>query len=1004
MEIKDILKLENKIENIQIIKTYLLQPISIFNYRVAILKILNISNNLFLYKQTITEANFYSNKFEEDDTDNYLQYLKFLYDAHYNLKDFENSIKILNIRKKLSIYEDKKSILYDEIVLKKEINEPFLDTLLQALNQETNPDIYKFYLKEAFLIYIENQDYDKALNYINIYNKKYLNDKQTIYLMYVLYKLGFDEEYFNISNSNLNNENIEIKTASLIFQYLYFFKDSQYRKLSVLEPKIDENLSYIKFISILIDYYKAAIDANSIQMIKKSVDFYQGELDKLLEKQEEDKKLLERKYNFINKISSDEYSVNLKKENDNKSYNLTITNNTISDYYNVLDYSLKLSTSLKFREYLRQLFIFVEQKYKVKDFILFYNNEFFNYKKERLYDKIVFDEFFHNSILLKTQTEKKDIVVEKKELENYTNLLTREVYNKQEYEKVYSYYLLNGAIFQVQLDTSSSDNYIFYKLLSSIIYQKLVYEAKIINLKQDNNFYQDILKSNLISNRILANDTCLYNQKAFEIFKLSNKSNILDFISNIENDSLKEYKNIIDFLLVNPNTIKEIEYIYKDKHIKEILFSTIKQDSVIIISSFIDLTDYYLRVNKLEYENKIHEGYKINKKRLLIDLYSDSNFIYSKYSLFLIDFELENNLLYDLDKLNNYYLNHLIYLKQKFNEENLYYINDYQIIALVSVNDIRQINNIIEDFFKNIEKREDLKLNFKISIYKNDRLTCLTDFNLIFKSLNLTLLNLKKENREKWNIYKHQDYEKEVFEAQILSYVLESINNNTFELYFSQVNDFENKQVIYYRPYLNLIQYDMDFESIKKIAFLNDKIEEFYIILFKKVALFLNKIKTNFNISIKVIIDFPFDLLKNDKFIYSLYNIIEKNNILLESFVFLLNKVNNYNLRAFYINRLNDLIQKKFRFSTNNLELFNMANFEFLEVEFNNQIKPLNYISFLNSYTKSINSLLVVNNINNKEDLELAVSKKLNFFSGKVYKNIKDDDLFLKIKKTLQNL
>lgn len=1002
MQINDILKLENKIENIQIIKTYLMQPISIFNYRLAILKILSISNNLSLFNQTISTFNYYFNKFEEDDLDNYLKLLKLIYDAYYSIKDYENSIKILNERKRLSIYEDKKQILYDEILLKKEIKEPFLDTLLQALNQENDLERYKFYLKEAISIYIENEDFDKAYNYINIYNKKYIDDKQIILLLYVLYKLGFEEEYFNISNQYLTKEDIELKTVSYIFQYLYYYKNLQYRKLNILEPKIEENLDSIKFIPILISYYKAAIEANSFQMIKKSVDFYEHQLKKVLKRQEEIKEL-GKTYNLNNKINKEEYVVNFN-NNKNKIDNSVLNIDTIKNYQNILDYSLKIASNLKFREYLRQLFIFVEQNYKAKDFILYHNQEFFNYKKERLYDKIVFDEFFQNSILLKTIEEKKDIIIEKKDLENYNNLLTRNLFNKQEYEKVYSFYLLNGAVLQVQLDQTSTDDYNFYKLLSLIIFQKLIFEAKIINLKQDNNFFQDIIKSNLLANRILANDNCIYNEKAFKIFKLSNKSNILDFMSNVENDDLKDYKNIIDYLLVNPNNSKEIEYKYKDIYIKEVLFSILKQDKIVIISSFYDITNEKKELITLKTKLEKNKEFDIYNKYLLKELYNDNNFLYSKYSLLLIDFELENSLLLDYNKLIEIYKKHIEYIKSKFKDKNIYYINDNQVIVLIQVNDIRQINNILQDFYKELEKVDNNNLKYKISVYKNDKLTCISDFNKIFKILNLTLLNLKKDNNKNYSIYNHQDYEKEVHEQEILKYVLNSISTNSFELNFSQINDYENRQVLYYKPYLNLCQYDMDFENIKKIAFLNNKIKDIYIILFEKVSQFLKTIKTKFNISIKVVIDFPFDLLKEDKFIYNLYNIIQKHNLLLDSFIFLINKVNNYNLKPFDINRINDLLQKKFKFATNNLELFNMANFEFLEVNFLKNIKTLNYISFLNSYTKSINSILIVNNINNREDLNLALGKKLNYFKGSIYKTISEEELYLKVKKTIESL
>lgn len=992
MNINDIIKLNNEHENLNIITSFLNTHQNQEDYERALLKYIQIASSLNLDELLLKEANKYLVKLKDLKATKYRENIyDSLFESALKVKDFSLSKTYLNNKKELLKEMDKYKSTLDEIKYLKATNEDYFDQLI-SLKKEVIPNETLIYVNEELYNYYFNlKDYYNSLKILNeLYedtlNVKYENEMIKIYFLMENYEKVITSAT-NLMNENSNN----LYTVIFLISSLRIQKN--YRRATSIEAEYeiaiessnDYNLKLFAFNEII----KLYEDTNNTL----SINLYKDKLKKL----NRDKKVLEKKQT----IKEPEIKI---KEIKTKTL---ISDAQYLKYFNWINewliYSNNKKINIRFREYLRDLFIKIDEKIQFKDVVLYINNNnesnFYHYKKERLFDKKVTKFYLENTIIETTIKNKKAIFSKPNNLISKKDVLTQKDY-KEEVKYVYSIYVNEDFVILFYFEEEIKDPGLIYELLNGIaliINIRLIDEEKVKELNKDSKYLEILINNPVIPMRKLTKSRSFYNDEATKLFNIDEYLHIEIFLRDIELDDAKKYKEHLERLFNYPNEFKTFTFKYQDLVILEYMFAIKDNQNVSIYSYFIDITNYYNKENKLDIKaNYDFETNLLNKSNFNENYLT---FLEDKATLILLELNTSIRDIYGTERVNKFFIEYANITKKHFKDDLLYRYNNNQLLLVLKQNDIRTINNILNDYFSVINNIRSYTLKYETFNVKAGFLrypVATTEKNIakIYKYLDVAL-NESKISNKNYTDFTYSMYEKDVFEQEVIDYLNEAIENKKVSLRFNQIINIEKNTVLNYESEIYLPNINIRNEYLINIAKRRNKLIELDYFHVEMVASFLENLEKETNYYVNITIPVSEQTFNDNEFENYVSQIFKKYKVPLKYIKIFIDASL---VKQKEIIKAEKLINYGINLETNDINTALNSNVYSLHLNYIDNKKHKNYYQMLNNLFEEENIKIIIKNVNNQNIKKYLERIKIKYISGELYKKVDSVELFKQIK------
>ncbi|MGI6782071.1 MAG: hypothetical protein ACOX56_04540 [Acholeplasmataceae bacterium] len=597
MNTLDVLSLPKTEASLSIIKSYLQTQLTKTDYESVFLRMLEVELFLGLSKNVITEGEDFLANFAEDDSKHFSTLLKHLFDASLMEKDYDRLVYYLEERKKYSSILEDYLIIIDEIALYKLLNKPYLNLLID-LTRSQAPDYIKIPVYEELLeFYISQEKYKEAQEILkdmeNVTDQKYYKEELDI-----LYGLGEKDKALQVAEGYKDVKEAVIP-AVLMMLKIYFEKEN-YHQMTIIdsgyeakfeEASIEERLA---FHDICMNLYKKIGS-------KHSEEYHNDNYKKLKRVETKTKKQAEVKEETPTIKADITQVVPIKKET--TSLSSIEEKRQISNFFDIFIFSENINEKLVLRDYLRTLFIYIDNYIKPTNYVIYLNDQrLFHYKKERLYEKRIISEIINQTIIKNVLEKGHEYFSNPLDFDKNVDIITQLPYTSDT-KYVYAIPLENEGAFLVYFDEVINDPEIYYdfvKLLSALIFSKISREKKLKNLRKENFFLTNILKSELVPLRIVSESKTTYNNLAQKLFKEDESTYIDSFVVKLKPEYIRDYRETLRKMLSAPNQSEMLNYQYQNLYIQEKMVSIIDEEDIKVVSVFEDVTKTIIQIETSE--------------------------------------------------------------------------------------------------------------------------------------------------------------------------------------------------------------------------------------------------------------------------------------------------------------------------------------------------------------------------------------------------------------------
>lgn len=996
LKLNDILKLDVKPESLNIIQAFLNQPLSYIDYIMASTYYLKIANKCELHQLVVDEGELLLDKFSnQSPTEHHEQIYRYLINSSINLGKFSTASKHINNRRAVLSIMDQYLSLLDELDYKKALNEDYYDVLNKLLI-ETIPHKIKVYTYEELFNYYSNKLLlDDALRIIDLLLEHTSSNRYLVKKLEILFQQKKYDQSIILAEQILLEDSYNASAAIILIAS--YTKNEKFQKASALEAE------YENIIELASDEVKALAYTEIIKLYELmnntiSLKHYkqrQAALKRAIKK-EQTKVVIETKPEVI--------MVEVLKPTANK-----VSNAKYLEHYSWLNewliYSHKMDENLILREYLRKFLIEVNKKALFTEAILYDENSnesnFFNFKKERLYDKKIIKPYIEETIIEETLNQGQAVFGNVKTIKWQKDVLTQKSYDET-VKYLYSYYIAEGIVMLFYFDQEIKDPSLYFDLyegLTTIIYTKLLDNNINDRMRDETIFLNQIINKSLIPIRILTEVKSTYNEAATSLFNIGNHEHLELFLRDVPSIDAKMYNDTVKRLFNYPNECKIITYLYQDKTITEYLYAIKKGNFVNIISLFIDITTSQTKEVELLKEATIDaESNLYNKYKLGLDL---DSLLKDKQTFLLIELDQSLRHIYGNEAINNFFIEFSQATKAHFSNDLVYRYDFNQLLIIINNNDIRTINKIIKDFYMvafHLQSKvlEYEKYKFHTGILRYPVVTVEKDHNKIFRYLDVALQKAKTSRDNDYVYFIHSDYEEEVFEQQVIDYLNIALENKQLTLVFKQIIDIEVNKIWQYESELIMPTLNISNKYLNIIAKKRKRIIDLEYYHIEAVCKFLQQLEVATNRLIKLTIP------------------ISEETFLSPDFQgFLIGTLKTYKIPAEFIRiicdvdikdqsnalKVEEMINFGISLDTTYLDTALTHNFHAVHLNFKDRnAKWRNYYKAINKFLNDNNIALILRNVNSKEDRKIVKSLGINYIEGGLYQTLNSDKLISKIK------
>lgn len=999
MNINDILKLNNEIESLNIIQDYISRSISQVDFETAVYMYLRIADFNNLNELIISEGTKSLNKIINTEPTKYREQIyKFMFEASLALEKYDDSKKYLQSRKALLPIMNNYLSLLDELKLYSCLNKDDLEILLKLKVEILPLDTNIYVLEKLYDYYFNSKMYVEALDILIELKELALKDIYEEHLIIIKYHLNEFIEVVDLSIKYLKSGS---DCSRVVVYYIdALTKLNKLRLATTLEAEYEELIDQIEDIEFKSFAYNIIINLYTELENQISINLYKKKLKAL---------------NRVTKPKEVKEEVVLKeviKVKEIQTQSLVSSAKYLEHFEWVLNWlidSHHMSLKLPFREYLREIFIKINEKVDFKEAIIYADNNtdsnFYNYKKERLYDKKIIKEYIEDTIIKETLTNKESIFGIPSNLLSKKDVLTQKAFDES-IKYIYSFYINDFTVLVFYLDKELEDPSIYYELFNGISYlvnMRIIDEANSKNLQLDGRKLSAITSNNVIPTRVLTEFRSSYNDVASKLFNIDSKYHLELFLRQMSLEEAKNYDKAIKRLFTYPNETKILTYNFNNLVIKEYLFAFKNGDEIIIYSYFIDITEYTQRESTLIENAIICNETKLNNKNSLLD--DLANFVTSKATFVII--ELNNDLasIYGNTMVNKFFVEFAHATKKHFENYQVYRYDFNQLIVIFDFNDIRTVNRELNNYFSVVAHLKSKVLKYerfeaKAGVLRYPSSSDLKNITKLFVYLDVSLNKARLSHELDYVHFIQADYEKEVFENEVIEYLNTALENNQMSIKFKQIIDVSNNSVWNYESQIYLPNINIDDKYLTIIARRRKKLVDLEYFHIEEVCRFLKELQKETNYFIKLTIPISKETFQSNGFNSFIIGTLKKYKVSSEYIRFVVNMKDTNTSDSL---KIDELIKFGISVDTTSLESALKNEFNAVHLKLNKMnIKYKTYYKEINQMLNSFNIALIIKEVNTREDRDVLKGLGISYIEGKLYQEITPNEIIDKVKEAIK--
>ena len=995
MKTVDILSLPKNEASLSIVKSYLQNTLTKSEFELVFLRMLEIELFLNLNENVITEGEEFLNTYADIESKHYSHLLKMLFEASLNSRDLDRAIYYLEEYGKYVPVLDEYKVTIEQIRLAKIMNKPVLDLIIKLIQEPAPNEVKIPYHHELLNYYLEKQKYAEAQVILeelsNISNIKYYREELTI-----LFGLGYFDEVIDKAERYKTIPEAIIPSVLALLK-VYEIQQNHHR-MTILDSEFE---SYFENASLedRREFYQICANLYKELNIRQSEQHYLDNLKllkKIETKQQKDAKTIESniiKDVEITKVQPRKKIVELSKTEEKRQ---------ISNFYDIFMFAENINEKFILREYLRTLFIYIDNYIKPTDYAIYLNDGlFYHYKKERLYDKRLIPEAINHTIVKKIISDQTEFFSNPLDFAQNIDIITQLPYS-HDVKYVYGIPLDDMGALLVYFNEEINDPEIYYdfvKLLSALIFSKIARESKVKVLRKENFFLTNIIQSNLVPLRTLSETKTTYNDLAQQMFNQSSFQHIDDFIKNLKPNDVRVYREVIRKMFSKPNQSEVIEYQYHNQFIKERMVSILDEEEIKIISTFQDVTETIIKIETSEL--KAVRDPETNLYNLSYLRQQMTELFQTKVTFIAVELNLDNRHLFGPDDISLYFKEFVNITDKFFIDGVVYRTNFNEIMVTIPQNDIRAVENVLKEYISYIEDYQVLSIPYedfkiKMGVLRYPTTTSHTNVDKILKFIDIAKEKSKLRKDYYYHIFSNSDYDEEVFEQAVLSHLNEALENKNLILKFSQIIDVTKNLVWQYESQLSLANLNVVPKYLTTIAKKRNRIidlERYHIIT---VLDFLVKLSVETKYLINITIPISEETFLDSTFNSFLIGAIKERKI---PFSFIRLKIDLTNVKTHhYAHKIHDLLTTGIALDTTALAMALTYPFNALYIDFNDSdIKWQTYYRELTKLLSEFHIALIATKINSKDGLQAVKRLGIKYAAGEIYPDITEQELFNQI-------
>jgi GGDEF domain-containing protein/EAL domain-containing protein (putative c-di-GMP-specific phosphodiesterase class I)/tetratricopeptide (TPR) repeat protein len=993
MTLKDILDLPTEADSLESIRTYLGQTLKQTEYQAAFARYFEIASALGLHDLVLEEGERILPDVTNQSPTPYLERIIGVMVTSALEQDAHDKAKtLIDMRK--DVLPVRKSYLatLDMIRYNRALNLPLEELYMQVLGDEIPDEIRTRSLWELAQIHMENGRFEDALECVRNLRSYDTGADLDAFEITCLSHLDKDDEVRDLARKALNTTGFNRVAVNALLRI--HMKNGETQKAQALDAEYELLMeeagsdSRLEFYEMLADLYRRTGNKLSLGVYQKKL----KSLNKAIERPSKGE--VQPKEKPVVVVSAPQPSAR-------KHHHLAEQFERAND---LLSFERTISKKALFRDYLRELLIRLSASLPVLDVIIWLDDaspNFFNYKKERLYDKTVVREWIEGTVIERVMASKAAIQSKMVTIRDRKNPVTQKPYD-EDITDVYAFPLDDRGVMVVltqEPGEESGSYHDLFRVLSNIIATRLSFESDTARLKDRIRYFDALIHSPALAYRDMTETMSTYNDKARAMLSVEAHTHFEVFMRDVAHAHVKTIQDTVARLFQRPGQQATITYERQNRTIEESLVSLRMEDGIHVTSLFHDRTDDSARVKELiQMATEDDETGLLNTHALSENI---QDHLEDKATLFLIGFDRSSKHIYGSARMTRFFKEFAQVTKKFFNDGTVYRTDFSELLAFIPQNDIRTVTKRIRSYLRHIGAHQSSVLAFEqfrchVGVLRHPVATSDTRLEKLMGYLDIALERAKRSKDEPYVFFVYKDYEDEVFEQQVIDQLNMAIETKRVGLSFRQITDIENNRVWHYESALVLENLEVESAYLDMIAAARHRTKDLERFHIDRVLSYLHTLGQETGKLVRLTVP-----VSKETFLDPQFNgyVIDRLKTYAIPADFIRLKIDAVLKSSHHANQIDELVSYGISLDTTSLETALAYPVAALHVPFPREdVRHIEYLKTLRSIFDGFGVDFVVRNVMTRDQKETVRKLGVKLIEGPLYKRISEKTLKDKVK------
>ena len=988
MTLKEILQLPKDVNSLQLIKTYLNQPLDYHDQIAAFSHYCGILFELYSYEVLLNEIHSFFQRFLTSEYHEIVDKIMTIYiDAAFELHRYPEAKKMIDERKsRLPLL--KQYLLFNQERQYLETMNQLQSDWIQSQLQDHIPTSIQLVIKDALIqAFIKEKKFEEALTFMHTLTKEEQTHVQKSFVICFDALEQFSEVvllYKDVQQLKLTPFDVYY----LVKAYIALGEDQKVINLEVdYESLMDQPNDYkMDYFTMLLHFYERIQNALSVKIYQQKI--------KAIKTQEKQ----------VNKeLDKDQTKQNVNIELIQQPKTLTIE--TIERIHLVVQEIFKMHDKLSMRDDLRLKSILLNRICDFDTYLIYRPSirTLYFYKKERFYDKKIKPEQLEGTFLKKILQNDKDGFIERLHFEGFQDILTQKNYIDLTHMYVYRYDdMIIMFYYQKDIKHYGEDDDVL-RLISQYLGYALTSQDHYDHLLKHHMMFESFIKHTSLPFRYFFQGYLRHSTSAKKLLQVEEEETLESFVEKLTKEDKVQYQTMMHRLLNLEVQQADITYVIENKRIKETMQVSHIDQHVVIMSTFEDMQ------HQIEIIENVEKDAMRDPLTGLMNFTAFKRDIGSlmkhKVTFLLIDIQTQLIYLYGLKKYHTYFNDFCQETIQYFSDEQLYVYNDHQLIVVLPGNDIRTVEKHLEHYQNNMNNVYSKIISTEtypthIGILRYPVSTKQQDFESIMHYLHIALFQAKRTLTRRHD-FAYSDYEADMKEQYLLDQMHEAINHDLFDIGFHQIIDQSSNKMWMYESFIYLKNIQIAHQDLVLVAKKRHRLFDLDMAHIKVVFDMLTSLFKETGSYIKIVVPIDAETLKHPKFNlfmtrYMMQYKIPKN-------IIHINVIGDLKAST-YVHLFHDLIGLGIGIQTSSLKiaLYYPVTALHFDVKYPDD-KMMSYLTSIKQMMQQYQVDFVIRNVLNKDIKQLLDKEHLHIIEGPIYKKLTKQQVFDKVKYKITN-